>query len=392
MKRADLELFTWIELNHVLAGRALPKAFEKGKIGFDEATPIFDPNGEELFVRVPLRSGSNDIGFADIALDARLGEPLIAISSGVSWDEALLRRLGAEAARRLGIDGVDEAKARFVAFSFPKVALQFLDDGEEAAMLELYSWEPVPPSTREERHYAPPGNFERWSYLDEMPDDEQAERIARFEARLSRWREGLTQRPEDISVLRRADFTRYLGEIPRFFLGRTRDLHYGTRDSDHRVCFELRGQQTNVWCVAASTQMLLDFYRYEYDQVRVAQELCLGTIANPIGLPYSRDGDVVTSIEHLSCYALDASMTTTPTWNEFESEIDANRPVISFIPGHSRTVAGYTRSTFSMLGQPPFRGLLVYDPWPPNSGVITRWENFNVSSYRRTFTAKLYKV
>jgi hypothetical protein len=55
-------------------------------------------------------------------------------------------------------------------------------------------------------------------------------------------------------------------------------------------------------------------------------------------------------------------------------------------------VAGYTRSFLSLIGQPPFRGLLVYDPWPPNAGVITRWENFNTTTYRRTFTARVRKA
>jgi hypothetical protein len=144
--------------------------------------------------------------------------------------------------------------------------------------------------------------------------------------------------------------------------------------------------------VAASVQMLLDFYRYEYSQVRLATELELGTLSNPNGLPYSRDGDVVTVIEAMSLNALDAAMNTSPTFGEFKSEINANRPLVSFVPGHSRTVAGYTHSFLSILGTPSFRGLLVYDPWPPNAGVITRWENFNATTYRRTFTATLRRA
>jgi hypothetical protein len=101
---------------------------------------------------------------------------------------------------------------------------------------------------------------------------------------------------------------------------------------------------------------------------------------------------VVTVIEAMSLDALNASMTASPYWSEFESEIDANRPLISFIPGHSRTIAGYTRSFISLVGQSPYRGLLVYDPWPPNAGVITRWENYNAMTYRRTFTARLNKA
>ncbi|MBE0591804.1 MAG: C39 family peptidase [Gemmatimonadales bacterium] len=164
-------------------------------------------------------------------------------------------------------------------------------------------------------------------------------------------------------------------------------------------CYELRGQLTGVWCVAASVQMILDFYRYNYDQARIAQDLGLGTLNNPNGLPYSQDGQVVTVLEDLTDDALDATMNTSPTWAEFVAEINANRPLVSFVPGHSRTVAGYTRGP-SVLGN-TFRGLLVYDPWPPSpstpptpttGGVITRWENFDAHTYRRTFTAVLQLV
>jgi hypothetical protein len=170
----------------------------------------------------------------------------------------------------------------------------------------------------------------------------------------------------------------------------TRELHYSPLDTDHVPCFELRGQLTSVWCVAASVQMVLDFYRYNYQQTRIAQELGLGTLANPSGLPYANDGDVVTVLNALSNNSLTASMNTSPSWYEFRAEIRANRPLISFVPGHSRAVAGYTSTRiFSWY---LFRGLLVYDPWPPTTGVITRWENFDAMTYRRTFTAKVTLV
>ena len=136
-----------------------------------------------------------------------------------------------------------------------------------------------------------------------------------------------------------------------------RELHYSPRDTDHLPCCELRGQQTNVWCVAASCEMLLNFYRYTYDQVRLARELGLGTLSNPNGLPYARVGDVVTVLDNLTSNALDAAMHTNPGFNVFRDEIRANRPLISFVPGHSRTVAGYTRTLWSIT--PGFRGLLV---------------------------------
>jgi hypothetical protein len=179
----------------------------------------------------------------------------------------------------------------------------------------------------------------------------------------------------------------------------TRELHYSPRSADHHPCYELRGQQTNVWCVAASTEMLLNFYRYQYDQPRLAQELGLGTCANPDGLPYGQEAKVVTTIEKLSSNTLDATMIANPGWSTFRGEIQANRPLISFIPGHSRTVAGYTRTLITLPGQLAFQGLLVYDPWPPtdcahpeNGGVITKWENFATQTYRYAFSAVLKHV
>ena len=85
-------------------------------------------------------------------------------------------------------------------------------------------------------------------------------------------------------------------------------------------------------------------------------------------------------------------MTINPTFGTFTSELAQNRPMISFVPGHSRTVAGYTRSLFALVIPLPFRGLLVYDPWPPNAGVITRWENFDTQAYQYAYSAHVTMI
>jgi hypothetical protein len=118
----------------------------------------------------------------------------------------------------------------------------------------------------------------------------------------------------------------------------------------------------------------------------------LGTLANPSGLPYARVGDVVTQLQAMSSNTLTASMTAGPVFGDFVSELDQNRPLISFIPGHSRTIAGYTESRFVLIGWGGFRGLLVYDPWPPNAGVITRWENFDTQTYQYAYSAKVTTI
>lgn len=379
------QLHAVAELSLLLLTRALPAGLEGARIE-PQGTVIYDLNGSPLFRRLAL-TGATGAGFADVAIAPQLGAPLVAISHGQTWDEhGLLSEGQRVAANRFRV--TEAAEIHFVAYSFPKIALQFRDRaGEELLLLELWSWEPVPERRRDRRKEEPPGNFERWSYLEETPRELQRAKAENY----ARRREGLgrlAERVQTFTVLDRissSELQVVLSPHVDSLVGDSRDLHYGTHSTDHVPCYELHGQETNVWCVGASTQMLLDFYRYEYSQVRLAMELGLG----PGGLPFGSEGNVVTTLEKLTGNALTAHLNSAPNWTEFRSEILANRPLISFIPGHSRTVAGYTESGLINLieGLAPFRGLLVYDPWPPNTGVITRYENFDTQTYSDTFTA-----
>jgi len=381
-----------LELNALRFAGVLPETFEGARIK-SAGTTIFDLNGTRLFHRVPIFRGSDGTGYADIGVDEALGEPLLAASTGAAWDEKAIRE-EAQAAARKGRRGLKFDEVRFVAYSFPKIALQFLQDGREVLMLEWRTWEEVPPEPRKRKPLAP-SNFERWSLIDELPAARKRANVRKFHARVEVW--GAPKlRDIDTSVITKEVFERIDIVLK---LTDTREIHYAARPADHHPCYELRGQQTNVWCVAASTEMLLNFYRYHYDQPRLARELGLGTCTTPSGLPYGQEAKVPATIKKLSWKTLKAAMIANPGWTVFQNEIRANRPLISFIPGHSRTVAGYTRTLIALPGPLPFRGLLVYDPWPPTDcahpeagGVITRWENFATQTYRYAFTAVLRHV
>ena len=254
-------------------------------------------------------------------------------------------------------------------------------------MLELFSWAVVPPSQGRDRKPLEPENFERWSLLDELNARVKRARAKRFSERVAAIGKLELDRLTEYRI--RPDAWR---EILVFKLVDTREIRYSLRSSYHTPCYELRGQETNVWCVGASSQMLLDFYRYEYTQDRLATELGLGTKANPNGLPYSQVGHVVTALEALTGNGLDVTMITNPGFATFRTEIKANRPLISFVPGHSRTVAGYTETLIPILSTGTSQGLLVYDPWPPNAGVITKWENFATQTYQYAYTARVTKI
>lgn len=374
-----------LELNSLLYTNVLPYETFNDCIIRSPGTPVYDINGELLFYRIAIQKGRNFIAFADIAANKIFGSPLIAISSGLDWKEKDILDKAISIARKQR-KAVRSDEIRFVAYSFPKIAIQFLKDGQEILMLELGTWVQVPKAPKNESDV----NFQRWSLIERIPTNTKKSRLKNFNKHISNWEKTVPSKkkfnPNYISL------NKFKKIIPRSFaiiIDDSSELHYGRSVGDHFTCYELRGQLTNVWCVAASVQMILDFYRYNYDQTRIAQELGLGTLANPNGLPYSRDQDVVTVIERLTSNALNSNMTTTPNWTEFRDEIRANRPLISFIPSHSRTVAGYTRQR---VGWYVFRGLLVYDPWPPTTGVITRWENFSTQTYRRTFTAHVTLV
>jgi hypothetical protein len=374
----------WAELNLLNAAGAL-RGLDGARLA-EAGTVIHDLNGEPLFLRTSIEGGDTD-GYVDTAIDARVGAPLVAIAHA-EWAPQAFYEEAAETLRSRRRP-ITYNEARFVAYSFPKVAIQFLRDGAEVALLELYTWRQVPPA-RKRRKNEPPGDFERWSFLDEQPANVLTRNRRRFSKRTKELNRVIPGR--ELLKLRLIEAERFKNNIDRIdlWLNDTRELHYSTNNADHHTCYELRGQQTSVWCVGASVQMLLDFYRYNYLQTRLATELGLGTLSNPNGLPYGNEQLVVDTLEDLTSNALDAGMNWSPSWTEFRNEIRANRPLISFIPGHSRTVAGYTRSGLPWLS--PFRGLLVYDPWPPNVGVITRWENFDTQSYRVTFNAHLTLV
>jgi len=387
----DSHDFAVAELNLLNTAKALPNIdLEKSEIR--PGTPIYDENGEILFYRVPLKQPSGRNGYADVAAQTLFGESLLAIAPQAEWNAAAwLAQAKAVFARSAGANQTAHYdEVRFVAYSYPKIAVQFLAGGKELAMLELVTWKPVPAATSTRRKTQEPGQFERWSLINEMPTKRKNDGAKRFEARAANFRKAVGNRLSPSNLVISRDLLP--GAIGVLKLFDTQEIHYSSRATDHTPCFELRGQETNVWCVGASVQMLLDFYRYPYSQTRIAEELGLGTVASPNGLPYGQEDLVPQTLHKLSSNALTAAKVATPAFSVYVNEIRANRPLISFIPGHSRAVAGYTRSLLALLGNDGFTGLLVYDPWPPNTGVITRWENFNTQTYRYAFTARVTTV
>jgi hypothetical protein len=174
----QIQRIAGFELNALRAAEVLGEEFDKVSVP-PRGTPIHDLNGSVLFHRLPLRRGRTGCGYADIAVDEALAEPLLATSIGPAWDEQALVEAGTARARKAR-RGLKYNAVRFVAYSYPKIALQFLLDAEEALMLELQTWAEVPPAGPRDRKPFEPSNFERWSLLDEMPAELRRSRTNSF--------------------------------------------------------------------------------------------------------------------------------------------------------------------------------------------------------------------
>lgn len=429
-----------LELNALNWTGAFDDSLEGARIGV--GTPIYDLHGTQLWERIPLTSDRH-VGYADVAVHPAIGAVLMAVSQGLEWNEEALLE---EADRAVGKHLPPGAKApderRFVAYSYPKLAVQFRAGDEELALLELWSWLPVPPQ-REDAENGMPSSFSRWSYLDHQSPDLLDLKRRAYDARVRELETvpGRLKLPLDridrdvfaanVDVLPRSPFAAPAGDgaggdagpgiggvdggvgggaagagigaggggaaggggggaagAAAAALPSQRELQFSASGTNHALCYELQGQATSLWCVAASVQMLLAFYRFEYAQDRLATALGLGTQAQPKDLAVGQEGKVVNAIRTLTSNGFDVTMKKDPDWTDFRDEIIANRPVISFVPGHARTIAGYTDTGPVTASLGPFLGLLVYDPWPPNAGVVTRWENSAVRIYKFAFMAR----
>lgn len=275
LSKSEVRRIAGLELNAFNFARILPNAFEGGSI-MSSGTPVYDINGTILYYRFSVTTEQGYAGYADVAASEAIGEPLLATSVGLEWNEKEVLNEAAAAAKQ-NYRAVDFDDIRVVAYSYPKIAAQFLKGGNEVLMLEWKSWVEIPGSVQHERTLLTPSNFERWSLLDEMPEETKQANVMNFKRRMDGWK--TTRLSEfDFTTIKRKSF-----ELPGVVIDLidTHEVSYGACSSDHKPCFELRGQQTHVWCVAASVEMLLNFYRYQYSQARLARELGLGTCTSP---------------------------------------------------------------------------------------------------------------
>jgi hypothetical protein len=344
---------------------------------------IHDINGEPLFYEFNAMDGNQQIGRIKASATMRVGATIPTVEFGQRpWDPDS----GTEAAKKKAMEMYPKARienTELVCYSYPKIGVRVDMTDEEVGDKSLIF------DVADTSHISRYGADElegqtAWSYLDELDPYEEQRRTRLWEMR-DKDREASHQKTPKLFA---RGFTAQEAEkvqstfvlrsdlmIIPFFSSKL--LKFAPRCASHE-CFELYAQHTNVYCAVATGQMILDYYRYFYDQDDIAT--AMGT-----GASGTSNSGQVNGYESLSNNCLNATYDTTADWSEARSEINANRPVKSGVPGHARACAGWKRQNIWIIGQPPKRWLRIYDPWPWNSDICNGgqeyWEDWDAITH-----------
>ncbi len=346
---ARLQLMA-LESGRVLPGRCLLSTLASGG-----ATVLQDLDGQDIMLRVSLvREDGEGAGYADVAIVPDFGTVLYSVVRGASWDEARIRAETVAA----GLPG----DGPFVAYEYPRVGLEVERHGEVRRVREWMSGQvaTIPgevPEGRRTGAYSLLGSFS------------PALRRANAEAL-----EAL------IAGLGPLSLAQEKAEAPSPN-GTLVELKYSKCPESH-LCFELR-KENAVWCVPASVEMLLAFYRYEYSEQDIACVLGqTDVLVGKIELIWGDEFKVCEAILTLTAGALKPRLYPRAIWKAVKHEISCDRPLILFSGGHARVVTGFSSI---VIGTALCEGLLLYDPL----GVGVCWEKFNPSSALLLVSAEL---
>ena len=339
---------------------------------------IYDLNGQVLFYEFSVMSDERQAGSIKTSASAVIGSPVVTIEFGPrKWSRGqAIERAQAEARKRFPKAQLSEPE--LVCYCYPKLGVRIFakeKEGRRSIIVDVSDGTVLERWGKDERE-----GITAYSFYDEIAEPEREVRLRRFdlaneELKLLKRQapEVLEERKLDKISLAKAAF------IPRerfwdvIQLYSSRVLKYGPRCQPHD-CFQLYAQQTNVYCAVATGQMILDFYRWNFTQTAIAA--AMNTDADGTTNP-----DQVTGYQTLSNQTLTATFDGSADWAEAKSEIDANRPLKSGIPGHARACAGWKRQNLMLATMAPKRWLLIYDPWPWNEDLCAGgkmvWEDWD---------------
>ena len=342
-----------------------------------EPLVLKDLNGQDLLYIFDLIESGKPVGSVRAGASQLLGSPVLAVEIGPRrWNpDAATRQARANALKQF--KGARVKSTELVCYSYPKIGVRVtlnVAKGPISVIYDAASLEEVRNFGADQRE-----GSTAWSFYEVFAAREAAERRRRWDLAEQELEAARIATPHifdrelparDLARLKAQFVLRSdLVAIPMYS---SRILQYSPRCATHD-CFALYAQHTDVYCAVATGQMILDFYRYNFDQDAIAT--AMGTDASGTDNAGQKAG-----YETLSGGCLSATIDTSADWAEARAEIEANRPLKSGIPGHARAAAGWKRQNIFLVNQAPRRWLRIYDPWPWNAdicqGGAVVWEDW----------------
>ncbi|MCA9895047.1 MAG: hypothetical protein KC615_18805 [Anaerolineae bacterium] len=387
-----------VSIRQLWAGRA-PDFEELGIADVDpEPLVIYDMNGQVLFYDFDIIGREQVLGVVRTSASRTIGTPVPSIQLGPrKWNPEEVK----EAAHKKVLEEYGRAKildTEFVCYSYPKIGIRVMVEiprqGVGSLVYDVSDLSPV-------NLYDDSAGLGQtaWSFYQDIVEPTATQREAywdRMDTELGAVIEGTPDILErslggrrDVVELRTAfepkPLVEVLKPIPIPFVS-SKVVRYSPHCYPQHECFELYGQITSVYCACATGEMILDWYRYYYDQSAIATAMGTGMYGTSIS-------GIINGIESLSKNCLDVTWDSGPgfstpgtaAWIDAKAEIDANRPLASVVPHHIRACAGWKRQNISIFPNPPKRWLKIYDPWPwnanPCQGGAIYWEDYALQTH-----------
>lgn len=377
----EINLLRWLDI--------IPAVFEDLIIGDSgDATTFTDTGGkEELYTHFPLVRDNILAGFMDVAKHGIFGAPLLRVGERLLTLDDEDQRESAGASSR-----------RFVSYSFPKQGVLLDAERAESYLLDRRTRNKVPVDTARSA-YRPPSVFEGWSLLEETPEKERKLREERFSHRVLIW-DNVASRVNVDGIGRTVSkksfeehVAKHLGITQDSFVSLRRGVGFTGNPFVDTGIF-IRPQEQDLWCAPASLQMILEHFRYRFEQLDLAKALRVDNGSTGFPLPASQSRITEVEAETRTEGALDVAWIPFPEWKDYANAICQFRPVLSFIWGHVRVAAGALFAKFkenqegcyagekeqivSLLQDLQLEGLMIADPWPVGEGTKVWWEDFGV--------------
>lgn len=333
-----------------------------------ESTLIYDLIGQPLFYDFPVLSSQREqVGTIRASASRVLGVPVpTTFIGGPRWNVSRATLWAHKYVESELMGRITDSQP--VCYAYPKlgIAVNWKNPKGQTqrTIIDVSDYSVVP--DRVEPEMRGPGAF---SVYDNIPEKVVPVAIEKF-ALYDKLVDELQERAKlDLAVALDHDALHsvQIGLIEMIPWYTTKRLTFCTHSYSHE-CFRMHGQETGVWCVVATGQMILDFWRYYYSQSHIATQM--GTGAGGTGW-----AGEVSGLNSLTCSHFAAQDDYSPTFAKVKTEINANRPFDYSYSYHAMACAGYRQANIYILGSTPEQSVYLYDPSPVNTGTI-RWETW----------------